>query len=128
MPPMNRLKKLLALGLTVACLSAAIPTALAAGSRFTDVPAGADYAAAVDYVVQQGLMNGTSATTFDPDGALTRSAMAMILYRASGSPTVYGASSFGDVQARQWYTDAVTWASATGVMQGYGGGDRKSVV
>ncbi len=119
---MNRLKKLLALGLTVACLSAAIPTALAAGSRFTDVPAGADYAAAVDYVVQQGLMNGTSATTFDPDGALTRSAMAMILYRASGSPTVYGASSFGDVQARQWYTDAVTWASATGVMQGYGGG------
>lgn len=65
---MNRLKKLLALGLTMACLCAAVPMALAAGNRFTDVPAGADYAAAVDYVVQQGLMNGTSAATFDPDG------------------------------------------------------------
>lgn len=95
---MNRLKKLLALGLTMACLCAAVPMALAAGNRFTDVPAGADYAAAVDYVVQQGLMNGTSAATFDPDGTLTRGAMATILYRASGSPAVYGAPGFTDTQ------------------------------
>ena len=54
-----------------------IPTALAAGGIFSDVPNGAWYADAVDYVYEHGIMNGTSATTFSPNTPMTR-AMLML--------------------------------------------------
>ena len=56
---------------------ATIPTALAAGGVFSDVPNGTWYADAVDYVYEHGIMNGTSATTFSPNTPMTR-AMLML--------------------------------------------------
>ena len=120
---MTRLKKALAALLTTACLLAAVPTASAAEAKtFTDVPADAPYASAIEYVVEQGLMSGTSATTFEPNGPLTRAILVTVLYRAVGEPTVYGIPGFTDVQPGQWYSNAVTWANGAGVMQGYGNG------
>lgn len=120
---MNRLKKTLAALLAAACLTAIFPSAFAAETRtFSDVPSDAPYASAVEYVVEQGLMGGTSAATFDPDGPLTRAILATILYRAVGSPAVYGNCGFTDTRPGQWYSDAVTWADGAGVMQGYGNG------
>lgn len=54
----------------------------AAKSSFTDVPADADYAAAVDWAVEQKITTGTSATTFAPDTTCTRGHIVTFLYRA----------------------------------------------
>lgn len=48
---------------------------------FTDVPAGAWYADAVNWAAERGIANGTSETTFSPDGGLTREQAAAFLYR-----------------------------------------------
>ena len=89
---------------------------------FSDVSAGAWYADAVEYVRDNGLMSGTSATTFSPDTATSRAMLAAILYRASGSPAVSASVSFNDVADNTWYTQAVAWASSNGIITGYGDG------
>ena len=89
---------------------------------FADVDADDWYAEAVEYVRDQGIMNGTTATTFNPDGTTSRGQIAAILYRASGSPEVSGGTAFTDVADTAYYADAVRWASAHGVVTGYGDG------
>lgn len=73
-------------------------------------------------VYQNGLMNGMSASTFEPETEVTRAMLATVLYRMAGSPKVSGASPFEDVKAGQWYTDAVIWAAANGIVKGCGDG------
>ncbi len=89
---------------------------------FADVPADADYAEAVVWCYDNGLMNGVSADRFDPDGTLTRAMVATVLYRAEGEPAVTGAPTFTDTQAGTWYSNAVVWAADRGIVQGYGDG------
>ena len=88
---------------------------------FTDVKTGDWFYDAVAYVCSAGMMNGTSTTLFSPQGTTTRGMIVTILYRYEGAPAV-GAPGFQDVPAGQYYTDAVAWASASGVVGGYGGG------
>ena len=76
----------------------------------------------VDYAVEHGLMNGTSATTFEPDGTITRAMVVTILYRMSGEPAVSGAPAFSDVLAGKWYSNAIKWATDKGIAKGVGGG------
>ena len=101
---------------------ATIPTALAAGGIFSDVPNGAWYADAVDYVYEHGIMNGTSATTFSPNTPMTRAMLVTVLHRAAGSPSAATGTAFSDVPSGAYYTDAVAWASANGIVTGYGNG------
>ena len=89
---------------------------------FSDVPAGAWYADAIAYCQQHGIMSGASATTFEPEGTLTRAMLAAVLYRMSGSPTVSAPPAFADTAAGAWYSDAVSWAAGNSVISGYGGG------
>ncbi len=91
-------------------------------SPFTDVPDNAWYKEAVDYVVDKGLMAGTSADKFSPDLITSRAMIVTILYRLEGRPAVYGTSPFNDVAANTWYTKAVAWAAANGIVMGYGNG------
>lgn len=117
-------KKRLCIGAALVFTASLGMTALAAGPDpgFSDVSADSWYADAVDYVRSNGLMSGTSAATFDPDGTMTRSMLAQTLYRAAGSPAVSGSDSFTDTQGGAWYADAVLWASQQGVVSGYGNG------
>ena len=71
------------------------------------------------YVYSNGLMNGTSATSFAPYGVTTRGQIVTILYRLEGAPAVTGACPFADVAAGSYYEDAITWAAAKGVVTGY---------
>ena len=89
-------KKRLCIGAALVFTASLGMTALAAGPDpgFSDVSADSWYADAVDYVRSNGLMSGTSAATFDPDGTMTRSMLAQTLYRAAGSPAVSGSDSF----------------------------------
>ena len=89
---------------------------------FADVDADDWYAEAVEYVRAHGIMNGTSAAIFNPDGTTTRGQITAILYRASGSPEVSGGTAFTDVADTAYYADAVRWASAHGIVTGYGDG------
>lgn len=98
---------------------ATIPTALAAGGIFSDVPNGAWYADAVDYVYEHGIMNGTSATTFSPNTPMTRAMLVTVLHRAAGSPSAATGTAFSDVPSGAYYMGAVAWASANGIVTGY---------
>ena len=69
-------------------------------------------------MIHHNLMNGVSATSFNPDGTITRAQFVTILYRAAGSPAVSGTSRFSDVPAGQWYTAPVIWASQNGIVNG----------
>ena len=119
---MKKMKRLLTAVIAAALVIATIPTALAAGGIFSDVPNGAWYADAVDYVYEHGIMNGTSATTFSPNTPMTRAMLVTVLHRAAGSPSAATGTAFSDVPSGAYYTDAVAWASANGIVTGYGNG------
>ena len=90
-------------------------------SSFVDVSADAYYAKAVAWAVEEGIVSGTSATTFSPDAVCTRAQSVAFLYRAFGEK-VDKAAGFSDVSADAYYADAVAWAVENGVASGIGGG------
>ncbi|MBQ9522033.1 MAG: leucine-rich repeat protein [Oscillospiraceae bacterium] len=55
---------------------------VAGGNKFSDVPPGAEYAAAVSWAVSRGITKGTSDTTFNPSGTCTRGQIVTFLHRA----------------------------------------------
>lgn len=71
--------------------------------------------------MEQGIVSGTSATTFNPDAVCTRAQSVAFLYRAFGEK-VNKAAGFSDVSADAYYADAVAWAVENGVASGIGGG------
>ena len=75
---------------------------------FVDVKTGDWFYDYVAYVYSNGLMDGTSATTFEPNANMTRAMVWAILARVDGE-TVTGAA---------WATDARAWAMAEGVSDG----------
>ena len=87
--------------------------------HLSDVLVKAWYHDAVDYVVEHGIMTGTSATTFEPNTTLSRAMVAQILYNLEGQPTVTGESTFTDSNTH-WAAKAIAWAQKTGVVSGYG--------
>lgn len=76
----------------------------------------------VKYVYENGLMIGTDTLHFSPDATLDRAQLVTILYRMAGKPTGAAACAFADVQRGEWYTDAVDWAVANGIVMGYDNG------
>ena len=89
---------------------------------FEDVGTDAWYSDAVAYVYRNGLMSGTSGSTFSPDAAITRAQLVTILWRMAGSPQVNGLMDFDDVSQDAYYTEAVRWAASEGIAGGYGNG------
>ncbi|MGM9616501.1 S-layer homology domain-containing protein [Butyricicoccus sp.] len=85
---------------------------------FTDVPANAWYIAYVQYVYDNGIMQGITPTTFAPNASLTRAQMVQILYSRAGSPKITGSCPFTDVPAGAWYYNAVNWAYQKGIVSG----------
>lgn len=86
---------------------------------FVDVKAGSYYEDAVDWAVANDVTNGTDATHFSPDASCTRAQAVTFLYRAMGCPAVENVeNTFVDIQADQWYTDAVLWAISEGITNG----------
>ena len=89
---------------------------------FSDVDADDWFAASAVYVRDNGIMNGTSATTFNPNGTTSRGQIAAILYRAAGSPAASGGTDFSDVAETAYYASAVRWAAANGIVTSYADG------
>lgn len=85
---------------------------------FADVKESDWYYDAVNFVYQNELMNGTSASLFDPNGTMNRAMLVTILHRQAGEPVVNYALPFEDVASGTWYTEAVRWAAAEGIVTG----------
>lgn len=89
--------------------------------RFSDT-ADQWYTGAVSYVAERGIMSGVGQGLFQPGGLSSRAMVAQVLYNLAGAPAAPASSGFSDVPAGQWYSDAVNWASAAGIVTGYGDG------
>ena len=89
---------------------------------FNDVPEGYWAYDAIQYVYGEGLMAGTSGSTFNPEGTTTRGQIVTILWRLSGSPVVNYLMDFDDVDPAAYYAEAIRWATSEGIAGGYGGG------
>ena len=89
---------------------------------FTDVRGDDWFYDDVAYVYENGLMNGTSETTFSPYISTTRGMIVTILYRMEGRPAVFEACPFTDVKAGAYYERAIVWAAENGIVKGYGNG------
>ena len=89
---------------------------------FTDAGSGDWYYEDVLYVYNRGLMEGTGEHSFSPDGAVTRGQIVTILWRLAGSPVVNFAMDFTDVTEETWCAEAIRWAAAEGIAQGFDDG------
>ncbi|MBC5716750.1 S-layer homology domain-containing protein [Flintibacter faecis] len=94
----------------------------AEGQPFEDVPQGAWFVDAVKYVQQNGLMAGTSATTFSPYGNTSRGMIVTILHGMCGKPVFEGCV-FSDVEEGTYYAKATCWASQNQIISGFGQGE-----
>ena len=104
-------KKLLALLSALAlCVGLMVP-ASAAGQTFTDVPSTYWAHDAIQYVTDEGLFQGTSATTFEPGTTMTRAMLIQVLFRYAGSPQLPDTWVFPyrDVPDDAYYWDAAFW-------------------
>ena len=89
---------------------------------FTDAGSGDWYYEDVLYVYNRGLMEGTGEHSFSPDGAVTRGQIVTILWRLAGNPVVNFAMDFTDVTEETWCAEAIRWAAAEGIAQGFDDG------
>ena len=96
----------------------------AQGQNFRDIVKGSWYYDAVLKITKQGLVKGTSAAAFTPNGTFTRAEMAVILHRAANNPKAAAQSAFKDTDRKtgSWYIDAVDWTAEKGYMTGPGDG------
>ena len=93
-------------------------TAANVNNKFADVQNNAWYSEAIAYVYNKGMMNGTDAGKFEPDATTTRAMLVTMLFRLEGEPKA-GAADFSDVASGQWFSEAIAWAAANGVVNGY---------
>ena len=84
---------------------------------FDDVSDSAWYADAVQYVYENGIMNGVTATEFGPNMTTNRAMIVTMLYRLEGEPAAETAG-FTDVATGVYYVDAVAWAQANNIVNG----------
>ena len=121
---MRQAKRFLS-GLLVLCLlTGLVPVAAMAAEEnlpFTDVTAKSWFYEAAKYVHENDLMGSTGGDRFSPGEITTRGMLVTVLHRMEGEPAASGRA-FPDVAAGQWYTNAVAWASANGIVTGYDDG------
>lgn len=96
---------------------------------FDDVPRGQWYTDAIWWAKLTGVVSGTSATTFDPSGEITREQLAVILYNYTkqftpGSLTATGSlAGFPDAgSVSSWARTEMAWAVGNGLISGTGSG------
>lgn len=87
---------------------------------YTDASTTAWYHNGVHYCIENELMSGYGSNRFGPNDTLTRGMLVQILYNKADRPAVSGDSPFDDMAPNAWYIDAMKWAAANGIVEGYG--------
>ena len=90
---------------------------------FSDAPEKGNWAhEGIDFCISKKYMNGTGDGLFSPDGDVTRAQLVTILYRIEGEPETEFKGTFADVEDELWYSKAIEWAAANGIVNGVGEG------
>ena len=92
-------------------------TPSSSSSYFTDMGRYSWAAESVDYLYENGITTGVGATTYHPDGLITRGDFVLMLSRAFRF-SVSGGDNFKDVPAESYYAQAISSAKALGIAQG----------
>ena len=85
---------------------------------FTDLGDKQWYHDSIDYAVENGLLEGTSPTTMEPNATLIRAQLAQILYNIEDKPAVTGEMIFEDVPASEWFYGPILWANQNDIING----------
>ncbi len=86
---------------------------------FTDAKTTEWYHDGVHFCLENNLMIGYGGNIFKPGNSTSRAMLTVMLWRLNGSPTANYAMSFSDVDAGEWYTEAVRWAAANNIVTGF---------
>lgn len=89
---------------------------------YTDVDIDAWYHTAIDYAIENSLMNGIGNNLFAPDSNLSRAMLVQVLWNLEGNPDASTITEYSDVASDAWYYNAVQWATAENIVGGYGNG------
>ena len=106
---------------TILYRAAGEPSVAGITNKFTDNKQNQYYYEPVLWASSKGIVNGATATTFDPDGKITREQIAAILYRYAGSPAASSSAlnGFADQSAVSSYAvTAMQWAVGNGIITG----------
>ena len=113
-------RKLLSLFLAAVMLLGAFVMSIPASAKLSFNDTDGHWATeAIEYVVNNGLMNGVGdGSSFAPDMSLTRGMVVTVLYRANGSPNMGFMNVFLDVKEGTYYDKAAEWAYNNGIVTG----------
>ena len=89
---------------------------------FTDLDPTAWYHDGIHYCLENGIMQGFGTDEFLPFDVTTRAQVVTVLWNIAGHPIANNGTVFSDVKFTDWYYDAVMWAAANGIVDGYGDG------
>ncbi len=123
---MKKLKRFVSALLVLMMLVTSTVAVSAAGENwpYKDVGEKKWFYEAIKYAVDNGLMNGTSGTTFEPNEPMTRAMFVTVLGRLCGAEEVKE-NTFSDVKMNQYYAGYVGWAVKNGIVSGYPDGTFK---
>ncbi len=125
---MKLTKRLLALLVALAVVLSMAPAVLAGdvNKTYVDVEEDDWFYHSVMAMTRAGYMEGVSDTHFAPKTQVNRAMIVTVLFRAAGGKGLGSyQGTFTDVPAGKWYTDAVEWAAANQIVNGYGDGTFK---
>lgn len=115
----HKIQHILASLLTITLLACS-----ASAMSFPDVDDYLDYAVAVDYVSELGIMVGDDQGNFNPHKTVTRAEMATIICRVlDETKNLSSSTAFSDVPTSHWANAYVGKAAELGIVSGYGGGE-----
>ena len=112
----SKTSRMLIMALVLSLL--ALPSEAVAQIPFSDVSSSDWYHEYITYVYEEGLMQGTSDTIFEPYSTLTRAMVATVLYRMEGEPNTSYLGVFDDVANGLWYSIPVCWAYQYEIVNG----------
>lgn len=104
------------------CMIVVTVLSLLPANAAEDVKENSWFYSAVNYVMDQGYMQGVSTSQFAPLEKITRGMLATVLYRLDGSEKHYDTATFSDNIKGKWYFDGVEYCARQGIVLGYGNG------
>lgn len=121
---MKKSTKVISFMLVIILAISVIPITSTAANDFSDVKATDWFYEAVTYAEENGIMNGTSSTTFSPYGKVTRATIAQLIYNWQGRPAIKHNEinddyTITDVSENDWYYNAAYWVSENGILSCY---------
>ena len=90
--------------------------------QFRDLDPNEWYHDGIHFCLENKIMQGFGTPDFLPNVETTRAQVVTTLWNIAGHPIAKSSITFSDVKSGQWFYDAIMWAAANGIVDGYGDG------